>query len=66
MNKKSENLILHTKRPKGEDGYKTFSVRIKEETVTKIEEVAKRTGHTRNELIGIFLEYAVDHCEIED
>ena len=54
MSKKSENLILHTKRPKGEDGYKTFSVRIKEETVTKIEEVAKRTGHTRNELIGIF------------
>ncbi|MEE1257662.1 MAG: hypothetical protein UHN47_14275 [Lachnospiraceae bacterium] len=41
MSKKSENLILHTKRPKGEDGYKTFSVRIKEETVTKIEEVAK-------------------------
>ncbi len=58
--------LLHTKRPKGEDGYKTFSVRIKEETVSKIEDVAKRTGHTRNELIGIFLEYAVDHCEIED
>ena len=25
---KEEKLIIHPKRPKGDDGYKTFSVRI--------------------------------------
>ena len=66
MNDNNENLVLHPKRPKGEDGYKTFSIRIKEETVTKIEAVSSKTGHTRNELIGIFLEYAIEHCIVED
>lgn len=56
------NLII---RPKGEDGYKTFSVRIKEETVSKIESIVVKTGYSRNELIGIFLDYAVDNCKIE-
>ncbi len=65
MKKESNDLVIHPKRPKGEDGYKTFSIRIKEDTVSKIEEVSAQTGHTRNELIGIFLEYALEHCTIE-
>lgn len=52
-------------RPKGEDGYKTFSIRIKEETVERIDEIVKQTGRTRNELIGLFLNYAVEHCKVE-
>ncbi len=65
MKKESKDLVLRPKRPKGEDGYKTFSIRIKEDTVSKIEEVSAQTGHTRNELIGIFLEYALEHCTVE-
>ena len=57
-----EPLII---RPKGEDGYKTFSIRIKEETVDKIDEIVKQTGRTRNELIGIFLNYAIEYCKVE-
>lgn len=30
---KEEKLIIHPKRPKGDDGYKTFSVRIRERTL---------------------------------
>lgn len=52
-------------RPKGEDGYKTFSIRVKEDTVDRIDEIVKQTGRTRNELIGLFLNYAVDHCKVE-
>ena len=59
-------LVLHPKRPKGEDGYKTFSVRIKDETVEKMNDIASQTGYSRNELIGKFLEYAIEHCTIED
>ena len=61
-----DELILRPKRLKGDDGYKTFSVRVKEDVVAKLDEIAKRTGHSRNELVGIFLHYAVEHCRIED
>lgn len=61
-----DELILRPKRLKGDDGYKTFSVRVKEDVVAKLDEIAKRTSHSRNELVGIFLDYAVEHCRIED
>jgi hypothetical protein len=60
-----ETLIVRPKRQKGEDGYKVFSIRIKEETVSKIEEISGQTGHSRNELIGMFLEFALHRCVIE-
>lgn len=58
------DLILKPKRPKGEDGCKTFSIRIREEVVDEISRIAARTGYSRNELIGRFLEYAINHCQI--
>ena len=61
----SNRLIIKPKRPKGEDGYKIFSVRIKEETVGKIDKIAQETGRSRNELIGMFLEFAAEHCRVE-
>ncbi|NBK99397.1 MAG: ribbon-helix-helix protein, CopG family [Erysipelotrichia bacterium] len=63
---KDDNLVVKPKKAKGEDGYKTFSIRIKEETITKIDEVSAQTGRSRNELIGLFLEYAVERCVIEE
>lgn len=61
-----DKLIIKTKRVKGEDGYKTFSIRIKDELVDELECVVNKTGRSRNELIGILLEYALKHCIIED
>ena len=58
-----EKLIIK-KKLKGEDGYKTFSIRIKEETVERLDELATKTNRSRNELIGIFLDYAMDNCEV--
>ena len=51
---------------KGEDGYKTFSIRIKDETVKALEEIAKETNRTRNELINMMLEFGIENCEIID
>lgn len=51
---KEEKLIIHPKRPKGDDGYKTFSVRIREDVVQRIDEISAQTGRSRNELISIF------------
>ncbi len=49
---------------KGEDGYKVFSVRIKDETVDKLEDIAKKTNRSRNELINMMLEFGIENCEI--
>ena len=59
-----EKLVLN-KKLKGEDGFKTFSIRIKDETVEKLEELSSKTNRSRNELIGILLDYAIANCEVE-
>lgn len=63
---KEEKLILHPKRAKGDDGYRTFSIRIREELVEQINGISARSGYSRNELIARFLEYAVDRCAVEE
>ena len=49
---------------KGEDGYKVISVRIKENTLKKIDEISDESNRSRNEIINIILENAVDEVEI--
>ena len=61
----AEKLIIHTKSLKGEDGYKTFSIRIKNETVKNLDALAQTTNRSRNELINTLLDYALDNCEIQ-
>lgn len=61
-----KDLVIKPKRAKGDDGYKVFSVRIKEETVAKLDDISSQTGHSRNELIGMFLNYAIENCRIEE
>ena len=56
--------ISKKERMRGEDGYKTFSIRIKEETVAALDELASRSNRSRNELINLLLEHAVANCEI--
>lgn len=61
----AENKLRITpKLPKGEDGYKTFSIRIKNETAGRLDQLALYSGRSRNELIGILLEYTIENCEI--
>ena len=61
----NESLVIKPKKPKGEDGYKVFSIRIKEDIVARIDDISTRTGHSRNELIGTFIEYALNRCVID-
>ncbi len=60
-----EKLIINKKNLKGEDGYKTFSVRIKDETVSKLNKLSEETNRSRNELINILLDYAIDNSEVK-
>lgn len=63
MNKK---LIIKKKSLKGEDGYKIFSIRIKDEIVANLDVLAQETNRSRNELINILLEFAIENCEVEE
>lgn len=64
MNEPKQKLIIK-KKLKGDDGHKTFSIRIKDETVARLDEIAKESNRSRNDLINMLLDYAMDHCEIE-
>lgn len=58
----AKNVIKINK--KGEDGYKIISVRIKEGTLKKIDDLSEKSNRSRNELINILLENSVDDVEI--
>lgn len=60
-----DKLIINKKSLKGEDGYKIFSIRIKEETVNKLDAISKETNRSRNELINILIDYAINNCEVK-
>ena len=51
---------------KGEDGYKVFSIRVKDAIVSELDSISERTNRSRNELINIMLEFAIKNCEITD
>ena len=51
---------------RGDDGYKVISVRMKEELVTKLDELSVQTNRSRNQLINLLLESAIDMVKIEE
>ena len=59
-------LIINKKALKGEDGYKTFSVRLKDDTVKKLDGLSQKTNRSRNELINILLDFAIDNCKVAE
>ena len=61
---KGRIVISKKERLKGDDGYKIFSIRIKEATVAALDRLASESNRSRNELINILLEYAVRSCKI--
>lgn len=60
-----EKLVISKKPLKGEDGYKTFSIRVKDETVEALEQIVTVTNRSRNEIINILLDYAIKYAEIK-
>ena len=61
-----EKLVITKKNPRGVDGYKIFSIRIRDDTLDRINAISDSSGRTRNELIGMLLEYALDNCEVKE
>ena len=59
----NDKLII-PKKLQGEDGYRVFSVRVKARTLNRVNALAEETQRTRNELIGLLLDFALDHSEV--
>lgn len=51
---------------KGDEGHKVVSVRMKNELVERLDVLANATNRSRNEIINLLLESAVDIVKIED
>ncbi len=56
--------VLKLKK-RGEDGNRVITVRIKEETLSEIDRIAKEVNYSRNELINTILEHGVRTIEFE-
>ncbi|WP_243111225.1 ribbon-helix-helix protein, CopG family [Acutalibacter sp. 1XD8-33] len=60
--------IRITKKParRGDDGYKVVSVRMKEEMLERLDVLSGKTNRSRNELINLLLESALDIVKVDD
>lgn len=58
-----KKLIVSSKRFKGETG--VVSVRLPNDLIKSLDEIANKTGRTRNEIIQKCLEFSVENLEIE-
>ena len=55
-----EIRITKKSAQKGEDGHKVVSVRMKDETMARLDELSAQTNRSRNELINLLLEASLD------
>ncbi|MBQ8962255.1 MAG: ribbon-helix-helix protein, CopG family [Clostridia bacterium] len=51
---------------RGEDGHKVVSVRMKDETIARLDDLSVKTNRSRNELINILLEAALNNVTITE
>ena len=58
-----KKLVISTKKYTGETA--VISARIPSDLIKEIDDICETTGRTRNEVVQMCLEFAVDNLEIE-
>ena len=51
---------------RGDDGYKIVSVRMRDEMIARLDALSSETNRSRNELINLLLDAALDIVQIEN
>lgn len=51
---------------RGDDGYKVVSVRMREEMLERLDALSARTNRSRNELINLLLDAAMEIVKVEE
>ena len=63
----AEEIRITKKLPrKGDDGYRIVSVRLKETLLERLDALSAKSNRSRNELINLLLESAVDIVKIDE
>ena len=62
------DVIKITKKShrRGDDGYKVVSVRMKDELIARLDELSEKTNRSRNELVNLLLDAAIDIVKVEE
>ena len=61
-----KEIKITKKTPRrGDDGYKIVSVRMKEEMLERLDRLAAQTNRSRNELINLLLDSAMEIVKVE-
>jgi len=62
------DVIKITKKEnrRGDDGCKVVSVRMKDELLERLDELSSKTNRSRNELVNLLLNAAIDIVKIEE
>lgn len=55
-----------TIKKKSDDGHRVITVRMKERTISAIDDIAEKTNRSRNEVINILLDSSVGDAVISD
>lgn len=61
---KREIKIAKKNPRRGEDGHKVVSVRMKDGTIARLDDLSAQTNRSRNELINLLLEAALEDVSI--
>ena len=62
-----KEIKITKKTPRrGDDGYKIVSVRMKEEMLERLYRLAAQTNRSRNELINLLLDSAMEIVKVEE
>ena len=60
-----DTIKIKPAKMKGEDGHKTFSIRIPDELYLELNDISIKTKRSRNEIITLLLQKAVSIVEID-
>jgi predicted DNA-binding protein len=60
----AKKLVIASKKYRGDS--MVVSTRLPNELVSSLDEIAQKTGRTRNEIMQMCLEFAVENLEIKE
>lgn len=60
-----KKLMVQKRELRGENGYKVFSIRVRDDMVNALDRLSKETNRSSNELINIMPDFTIQNCEIE-
>lgn len=62
-----QQIIITKKNPnRGDDGHKVISIRMKNELIEKLDDLALKTNRSRNELVNLLLDESLKNVMVKE